>query len=85
MFQNLLASQHMRSSVVRTGDCYDNAAMESFFASLKRECVQWCIFSTRRQAKSEVFKYIEIFYYRQRLHSTLGYLSPLEFERLTVS
>ena len=84
-FQNLLTSQHMRPSVGRTGDCYDNAVMESFFASLKRECVQQRIFSTHRQAKSEVFKYIEVFYNRQRLHSTLGYLSPLEFERLTFS
>ena len=84
-FQNLLTSQHMRPSVGRTGDCYDNAVMESFFASLKRECVQQRIFSTRRQAKLEVFKYIEVFYNRHRLHSTLGYCSPLEFERLTVS
>ena len=59
--------------------------MESFFASLKRECVQHRIFATHNQAKSEVFKYIEVFYNRQRLHSTLGYQSPLEFERLTVS
>ena len=85
MFQNLLTDLHMRPSVGRTGDCYDNAAMESFFATLKRECVNQRVFDSRRQAKSEVFKYIEVFYNRQRLHSTLGYLSPLEFERLSVS
>lgn len=84
-FQNLLASQHIRSSVGRKGDCYDNAVMESFFATLKRECVQQRIFSTRRQAQSVVFRYIEVFYNRQRLHSTLGYHAPLEFEHLAVS
>jgi transposase InsO family protein len=85
VFQELLAKHQIRPSVGKTGDCYDNAAMESFFATLKRECVNQRVFDSRRQAKSEVFKYVEVFYNRKRLHSTLGYHSPLEFERLTVS
>ena len=66
----------------RKGCCYDNAAMESFFATLKTECFQNRIPKNRAQARAMLFDYIETFYNPQRLHSALGYLSPLEFEKL---
>lgn len=62
------------------GNCYDNAAMESFFSTLKKECVHLCNFKTRQEAMQSIFEYIEVFYNRQRLHSTLDYLSPHEYE-----
>jgi len=66
----------------RRGNCYDNAPVESFFATLKSECIQGFVFATRAEAKAELFEYIELFYNRQRLHSQLGYLSPAEYELL---
>ena len=63
------------------GDCYDNAMMESFWATLKEECCGQTIFSSRNEAKSAIFEYIEVYYNRQRIHSSLGYFSPVEFER----
>ena len=62
----------------RKGDCLDNAPMESFFASLKKEHVHHARFRTREEARAAVFDYIEIFYNRQRLHSALGYRTPAE-------
>ncbi|MBM4172669.1 MAG: IS3 family transposase, partial [Ignavibacteria bacterium] len=62
------------------GNCYDNAVVESFFHSLKTELVFQRIFLTRTEAKNCIFEYIEIFYNRQRRHSTLNYLTPSEFE-----
>lgn len=67
-------------SMSRTGDTYDNAPMESFFATLKTELVHHRRYQTRREAKSDIFEFIEIFYNRQRVHSALKYQSPLEFE-----
>ena len=64
----------------RNANPYDNAIMESFFATLKTECFQNQIPKSRREAKLILFDYIETFYNRYRLHSTLGYRSPLEFE-----
>lgn len=64
----------------RKGDCWDNAVMESFFHSLKTELIYFRRFRTRAQARREIFEFIEVFYNRQRLHSTLGYRSPEEFE-----
>jgi putative transposase len=64
----------------RRGDCYDNAVAESFFASYKLECVPKEGFTTQQQAKDETFEWIEIFYNRKRLHSTLGYITPVEAE-----
>jgi len=61
------------------GNCYDNACAESFFSTLKGECAD-SVFESRAIAKTSIFEYIEIWYNRERLHSTLGYLSPLEFE-----
>jgi transposase InsO family protein len=78
-YQQALASCGCQVSMSRVGNCYDNAAMESFFATLKAECATGQ-FATRAQARSAIFEYIEGWYNRQRLHSSLGYLSPLEFE-----
>ena len=63
----------------RTGNCYDNAVMESFFATLKAECANR-VFNSKLEASSTIFEFIESWYNRQRLHSTLDYLSPVEFE-----
>lgn len=79
-YQSALAALHCQVSMSRVGNCYDNAAMESFFATLKTECATQP-FATRTQARSAIFEYIEAWYNRQRLHSSLGYLSPAEFER----
>jgi transposase InsO family protein len=65
------------------GDCYDNAVAESFFATLKKELVNRRSWPTRRELEAAVFEYIEVFYNRERRHSTLGNLSPLEFEQIT--
>jgi putative transposase len=62
------------------GDCYDNAVAESFFATLKKELVHRRSWPTRRELTSEVFEYLEAFYNRARRHSTLGYLSPVDYE-----
>lgn len=67
-------------SMSRTGDCYDNAAMESFFSTLKGECVERFTFETRTQARQTIFEYLECFYNRVRRHSTLKYLSPVAYE-----
>ena len=62
----------------RTGNCLDNAPMESFFGSLKNELVHRVHFKTREEAKAALFEYIEIFYNRQRLHSSIGYRTPAQ-------
>ena len=79
-YRQLLAHHGFICSMSAKGDCYDNAAMESWNHSLKIEAVHGERFLTRAQAKTELFDYIEIYYNRQRLHSSLGYLSPTEFE-----
>ena len=79
-FQNLLHSCGAAASMSRKANPYDNAVMESFFATLKTECFQNQIPKSRREAKLILFDYIETFYNRYRLHSSLGYQSPLEFE-----
>ncbi len=79
-FQNLLHSCGAGSSMSRKANPYDNAIMESFFATLKTECFQNHIPKSRREAKLILFDYIETFYNRSRLHSALQYQSPLEFE-----
>jgi putative transposase len=68
-------------SMSRVGDCYDNAAMESFFSTFKGECVERHIFHTRQEARSAIFEYVECFYNRVRRHSTLTYLSPVAYEQ----
>jgi len=69
-------------SMSRKGNCWDNAVMESFFGSLKEECVGNTIYSSHEQAKLSLFEYLEVYYNRQRRHSTLGYLSPFIYEQL---
>ncbi len=81
LFQRLLADQGLSCSMSRSGNVWDNAAMESFFSSLKTERTARTTYQTRDQAKADVFEYIERFYNPRRRHSTLGYLSPMEFER----
>lgn len=78
-FRNTLAYYGFIQSMSGKGNCYDNAITESFFSTLKKELVYLTNFETRQQAATEVFEFIEIFYNRKRLHSALGYLSPLEF------
>lgn len=77
-YQQHLALQACQVSMSRVGNCYDNAVMESFFGTLKTECVTGQ-FATRAQARTTIFEYIEVWYNRHRLHSSLGYLSPVEF------
>lgn len=72
-------------SMSRRGNAYDNAPMESFFASLKTEWIHARHFQTRREARLAIFDYMETFYNRQRLHSSLGYLSPMQFEALSTT
>lgn len=76
-----LSRQGLEVSMSRRGDCYDNAVVESFFSTLKAELEGYGGYKTRRQAQSELFEYIEIFYNRQRRHSFLGYCSPAAFEK----
>lgn len=80
-FRELLAGQSVTQSMSGKGNCYDNAVSESFFKTLKTELIYFSRFQTRAEAKSEIFEYIEVFYNRQRRHSSLGYRSPAEFER----
>ena len=82
-FQRFLADQGLACSMSRSGNCWDNAAMERFFSSLKTECTAWTTYRTRDQAKADAFDYIKHFYNPRRRRSTLGYLSPMEFERQT--
>ncbi len=79
-FQRLMADNGVTCSMSRSGNVWDNAAMESFFSSLKTERIGKKVYRTRGQAKADVFDYIECFYNPTRRHSTLGYLSPIDFE-----
>ena len=81
-YQNLLRQHGMICSMSSKGDCWDNAVMESFFGSMKTECTHHRRYHSRSEAKRDIFHYTEIFYNHQRLHSTLGYRSPVEFELL---
>lgn len=81
-FQALLRSHGAVSSVSRKGNPYDNAMMESFYKTIKRELIQDAHFETPEQAQQEIFKYIELYYNTRRMHSSLGYLSPTQFEQL---
>jgi putative transposase len=83
-FQRLMTDNGVTCSMSRSGNVWDNAAMESFFSSLKTERIARKTYRTRDHAKAEVFDYIERFYNPTRRHSTLGYLSPMDFERQTV-
>jgi putative transposase len=80
-YQRLLGRHGITCSMSRRADCWDNAPMESFFASLKKELVHDARFATRAEARLAIFEYIEVFYNRQRRHSSLGYVSPAEYEQ----
>ena len=80
-YRKRLKANGITCSMSRKGNCWDNAVSESFFASLKIECVYRQRLATRGQARAAIFDYIEVFYNRQRRHSTLGNISPAEFER----
>jgi putative transposase len=79
-FQQLLAEHGVICSMSRSGNCWDNAAMESFFSTLKTERTSRSVYRTRDEARADVFDYIERFYNQCRRHSTLDYLSPLDYE-----
>jgi len=79
-YQRALAGHGITCSMSRVGNCYDNAPMESFFASLKKELVHHEDYPTIEAARASLFEYIEVFYNRVRRHSSLGYVSPVEFE-----
>jgi len=80
-FQRLMADSGITCSMSRSGNCWDNAAMESFFSSLKTERIARKVYRSRNEAKADVFDYIECFYNPIRRHSTIGYRSPIDFER----
>ena len=79
-YQRTLTTHGIECSMSRRGDCWDNAPAESFFATLKKELVHHEVYETRTEARASLFEYIEVFYNRQRLHSSLGYVSPTDFE-----
>jgi len=82
-YQALLKAHNLTCSMSRRGNCYDNAVMESFFSTIKSELGER--FDSYGDAKMELFDYIEVFYNRRRRHSTLGQISPAEFERRTIT
>ena len=79
-YQNALDDLGVVCSMSRKGNCWDNAVAESFFATLKTELVYTRRFATRAEAREAIFEYIEVFYNRRRRHSTIGYMSPVDFE-----
>ena len=80
-YQGLLAGHGIVCSMSRRANCWDNAPMESFFASLKKELTHGEVYATREEARASLFEYIEVFFNRIRRHSSLGYVSPAEYER----
>lgn len=79
-YRDRLSALGVTASMSRKGNCYDNATMESFWSTLKHELVYRCQFRTRAEARQQIFEWIEVFYNRTRLHSALGYKSPVDFE-----
>ena len=82
-YQALLKKNEIIPSMSRKGDCWDNAVAESFFHTLKVEKINRFRFKTRDEAKREIFKYIETYYNRKRMHSSLGYKSPFDYEKVS--
>ena len=80
-YRRMLAANQIVCSMSRRGDCWDNAVAESFFSTIKLELVYESEWATRSEARAAIFEYLEVFYNRERLHSSLGYLSPAAFER----
>jgi putative transposase len=83
IYLDLIRKHGIRQSMSRKGNCWDNAPMESFFHSLKTELVMHCDYKNRDQARASLFDYMEVFYNRQRRHSTINYVAPLAFEEST--
>ena len=81
-YQCQLEAAGIRCSMSRKGNCWDNACVESFFATLKKELIHDARYATREDARQDIFEWIEVFYNRQRRHTTLGYRSPAEFEAI---
>lgn len=79
-YQSALKAAGITVSMSRKGNCWDNSVMERFFGSLKSECTDNKIYKTREEAKADIIDYIEMFYNSKRLHSTLGYVTPMQFE-----
>jgi len=84
-YQGMLMRNGITPSMSRKGNCWDNAPMESFFHTLKTELVHHKHYLTRREARRDIFEYIEVFYNRQRLHSSLGYKTPTEYEQASIA
>lgn len=80
-YQRMLQKNKIVASMSRRGNCYDNAPTESWFATLKRELVYRTNYATHQEARQDIFEYIEVWYNRQRKHSSIGYLSPAEYEQ----
>jgi putative transposase len=80
-YRKMMQSAGLRASMSRKADCYDNAPMESFFHTLKTELVHHSDYATRQQAQRDIFAFIEGFYNRTRLHSAIGYISPIQMEQ----
>ena len=81
MVEATLAEEGITCSMSEVGQCWDNAPVESFFGRLKCEIASDVMFSSRDQARAEIFEYLEVFYNRVRRHSSLGFLSPVDYER----
>ena len=84
-YQAILAEHEIIPSASRKGNCYDNAVAESFFSHLKNELIYHQDYADRNEARSAIFDYIEVFYNRQRLHQTLDYKTPVEYEMMNVA
>jgi transposase InsO family protein len=85
IYRDLIGKHQIRQSMSRKGNCWDNAPMESFFRSLKTDLVMHCDYQTRNEARASLFDYMEVFYNRQRRHSTINYVAPLAFEDSTIA
>lgn len=81
-YRDALEAQGALCSMGKKGDCFDNAVVESFFSTLKRELLLDHVFQTRQEGRVQVLEYVEVCYNRQRRHSTLGYRTPVEFEQV---
>jgi putative transposase len=85
LYRDLIRKHLIRQSMSRKANCWDNAPMESFFHSLKTDLVMHCDYQTRDEARASLFEYMEVFYNRQRRHSTVNYVAPLAFEESTIA
>jgi transposase InsO family protein len=84
-YRDVLAAKNITASMSRKGNCYDNAFVESFFRTLKVELVYRKKFKTKQEAKDAIFEFIEVWYNRQRTHSSLGYMTPVEYEAMKLN